>query len=201
MGLKSDKIYFAAGVLIGALAMVVVFLLWFQKNQPVGSLELGRLPDAAVNKKTDCATKERQVVVTGTSLEPLIKTGTKVKVLDNYYACNPVKRGDIVIYNYAGNANPLIKIARGIPGDSFDFAAAAGGWNIILNKQVLQNSAKQPYILTDAAKRLLSLYAVDYKGVIPPDGYLILGDNPGGSLDSGSFGLVGRDDLTGRVER
>ena len=199
MGLKSDKIYFAAGVLVGVLFTAAVFSLWSPRNQPAGNLDLNQLPDTAA-RKTDCATKERQVVVTGTSLEPLIKTGTKVKVLDNYYACNPVKRGDIVIYNYAGNANPLIKIARGIPGDSFDFAAAAGGWNIILNKQVLQNSAKQPYILTDAAKRLLALYAADYKGVIPPDDYLILGDNPAGSLDSGNFGLVGREDLTGKVE-
>jgi hypothetical protein len=53
--------------------------------------------------------------------------------------------------------------------------------------------------LDDQGYRLLSLYEKDYKGIIPEDAYLILGNLPQGSLDSSHFGLVGKKDILGKV--
>jgi len=46
---------------------------------------------------------------------------------------------------------------------------------------------------------MLSLYERDYKGVIPKNAYLILGNLVEGSLDSSRFGLVGKSDFLGKV--
>ena len=48
---------------------------------------------------------------------------------------------------------------------------------------------------------MLSLYERDYQGKIPEDAYLVLGDNINGSLDSRNFGLIGKQDILGKVEK
>jgi type IV secretory pathway protease TraF len=53
--------------------------------------------------------------------------------------------------------------------------------------------------LDERGYRVLSLYEKDYKGIIPEDAYLILGNLPQGSLDSSHFGLVGKKDILGKV--
>ena len=46
---------------------------------------------------------------------------------------------------------------------------------------------------------MISLYIKDYKGIIPPDTYLILGDNPFGTYDSTRFGLIDKSNIVGKV--
>lgn len=200
MPLKPIKLYFIAGLIVGVAASAGLLSLWQTGAKPSVKPDLTKYsaPNAT---KPNCATEEKELTINGNSLEPLIKDGTVVKAMANYFACHEVKRNDVVVFYYAGRSNPLVKIVRGIPGDTFDFKAVAGGWNIILNKNILENSAKKPYVIPDVAQRMLSLYAADYKGVIPDGGYLILGDNPSASLDSGSFGLAGKTDLLGKIER
>jgi type IV secretory pathway protease TraF len=48
---------------------------------------------------------------------------------------------------------------------------------------------------------MLSLYEKDYKGIIPQNTYLILGDQPSGSVDSSVFGLVDKSDILGKAEK
>jgi len=65
----------------------------------------------------NCVTKIEERIVRGNSLFPTIKSGETVKILSGYYNCHEVDEGDIVIYHYSGDTNPLIKIVKGIPGD------------------------------------------------------------------------------------
>jgi type IV secretory pathway protease TraF len=76
----------------------------------------------------------------------------------------------------------------------------SGGWNIVINNTPAVNSANKPYLLSDTDSRMLAYYATSYKGVIPPDTYIILGDAVGGSEDSTAFGLVAKSGLVGRVK-
>ena len=147
----------------------------------------------------NCETTEKVAEVRGNSLSGLIEEGAKIKVLENYYACNDVKRGDIVEYRYAGNPNPIIKIVKGVPGDKISLKQNGNYWNILINGEVLKNSKGEAYRLDDRGYKILSLYVNDYRGVIPQDAYLILGNDPAGSLDSSRFGLVGKDDFIGKV--
>lgn len=148
---------------------------------------------------TNCYKTENRIV-RGDFLLGLTEPNQTVKVLFGYYSCNKIERGDIVAYNYAGDPNPIIKIVRGIPGDKFSLQKTEGGWNIIINGETVKNSKGEPYGLSESGSKMLLLYERDYKGIIPADAYLILGNLASGSLDSSRFGLVGEQDILGKVE-
>jgi len=148
----------------------------------------------------DCFIEEEERIVRGSSLSPLIKSEQTIKVLFHYYDCNEIKNDDIVLFNYAGNRNPLIKIVKGISGDKFELREAEGGWNIIVNNKIVKNSEGKPYLISGNTYKMLSLYERDYKGVIPENAYLLLGNNTSGSVDSTRFGLVDKSGIIAKVE-
>jgi len=147
-----------------------------------------------------CEVEEKPLKVNGGSLAGLVEDGAEMKVLMGYYNCNEVKKGDIVLYSYSSERNPLIKIVKGVPGDKFELKKTlAGCWNLLINNEVSKNFQNEPYCLTEQGNRMLSLYIDDYNGVIPENAYLILGNLVVGSMDSSRFGLVGRQDLVGKA--
>ncbi|HIH24393.1 TPA: signal peptidase I [Candidatus Woesearchaeota archaeon] len=138
------------------------------------------------------------ITVKGDSLSGIIEEGTAVNVQRNL-ACAAIDRNDIILYNYAGKSDPLIKIVKAIPGDTWRL----DGCSIVVNDIVLSTrnpdgTIGAPYCVGDS--RRLQLYANDYP-IIPPDTYLIMGNNPDGTLDSSIFGLVDREDIIGKVEK
>jgi len=148
-----------------------------------------------------CEVQAEERIVRGGSLSPLIENGDTVKVLFGYYNCHKIKRNDVVAYYYAGNKDPLIKIVRGVPGDSFKLEQTEqGAWHIIINGEILKNSAGYPYLISGKRYEMLALYEKDYKGEIPDGAYLLLGNITSGAQDSTRFGLVGRSDILGKVE-
>jgi signal peptidase I len=152
-----------------------------------------------VAENLNCISNVEERIVHGNSLVGLIESGEKVKILFGYYDCNGVKRNDLIVYSYGGNENLLIKIVKGLPGDKFSLQKTEGGWHILINGKVLKNSENKPYLLDERSYRMLSLYERDYKGVIPENAYLILGNLVSGTLDSTSFGLVGKQDILGKA--
>jgi signal peptidase I len=185
------------GLLIGAF--------FFGGRAPLGSVPPpksfsfpGSAPGGAAGEP-NCATTEERMTIVGDSLAGIVQSGDSVKVLKNYYACNDPKRGDIIVYGYAGGTQPLVKVVKAIPGDRWELKKSGSGWNILVNGSPAKTSNGTPYLVGDQPYRLLSLYLKDYGGVIPGDTYLILGNEPGGSLDSTRFGLVGRSDFVGKV--
>lgn len=147
-----------------------------------------------------CTSKVEERIVRGNSLAGLLEPGQTVKILFGFYDCYEIKREDIVLYNYAGNSNPLIKIVKGVSGDKFRLQKTDSGWNILINGEIVRNSQNQPYVLDGGAYKMFSLYERDYARVIPKDAYLILGNLAGGSLDSSHFGLIDKSDILGKVD-
>jgi signal peptidase I len=181
--------------LIVVIAAVLVLILFGKTKE-----ERKTITTQSIEKSQNCPIKIEEKIVRGNSLEPLIKDGETIEVFFGYYSCRPIQRNDIVLYSYAGNKNPIIKIIKGIPGDKFSLKKTNNGWYILINGEILKNSQNQPYILDERGYRVLSLYEKDYKGIIPEDAYLILGNLPQGSLDSSHFGLVGKKDILGKVK-
>lgn len=155
----------------------------------------------AAGFQNNCIAKTEERLVRGNSLSGLVEPGQTVKILFGFYDCNEIKRGDIAAYNYAGNPEPIIKIIKGISGDKFNLKSAeSGGWNVIINDEIVKNSQNQPYVLKEKGYKMLSLYEKDYKGVIPENAYLILGNAANGTLDSSVFGFIDKSDILGKVE-
>ena len=146
-----------------------------------------------------CVSGTEKMTVSGDSLSGFIESGRVVTVLPGFYTCNNVEREDIVLYNYAGDKNPLIKVVKGIEGDTFGLQKTTDGWNLLINGAVVKNSRGEAYLFGESEYTMLSLYATDYKGVIPPHASLILGNVVSGSLDSSRFGLVDTKDIMAKV--
>jgi signal peptidase I len=155
---------------------------------------------AITNGLADCITEARAVTVKGISLSGLVELGDTLKILISYYQCNPVRRDDVVAFSYAGSKIPIIKIVKGIEGDKFQLRKAENDcWNVLINGVILRTTRNTPYCLDKHGYRMLSLYEKDCKGIIPKDAYLILGNQPGGSLDSTRFGLVSKKCFLGKI--
>lgn len=173
--------------IFGTIAVVIIGAIFYFNNK--NSFDLS------------CVSEETEQIVRGQSLSGLIEEGQAVKLLKGFYNCNPLRRGDVVAYNYSGQPEPIIKIAQGLPGDTFSLAKnKRGNYNIIINNQAAKNATGQTYELPAGRQRMLELYANDYQGVIPADAYLILGNQTEGSLDSTRFGLAGKEEIIGKIE-
>ena len=147
----------------------------------------------------DCFVETKEMIVQGNSLEPLIMPRKTIKVLFGYYSCHEIKREDVVLFDYAASKNPVIKIVKGISGDKFELKQSGSGWNIFINDKLAKNSESKPYLITGNAYKMLSLYEKDYKGIIPENAYLLLGDRVSGSVDSTTFGLIDKSGIVAKV--
>lgn len=174
-------------VIVFLFALFSVFI-FFNKTEDMGN----------VQEKQCYSVEER--IVNGTSLDPMIKDGDTINVFLGYYDCHQIEREDIVVYQYSKSKDPVIKIVKGIPNDKFEVKQTELGYNIVINDQAAVNSESDPYLLKEANIRMLSLYQKNYKGVIPEDAYLILGNLTSGSFDSTQFGLISENDIIGKVE-
>lgn len=105
----------------------------------------------------------------------------------------------MVVYSYAGHLAPLLKVVHGVPGDRIELQRQTDWWRLIINGKQAHNSLNEPYRLNSHAQKIISLYIHDYKGVIPKDSFLILGNLSDGTLDSTRFGLIHKNDLLGRA--
>ena len=196
-------------IFIILIILLIVFLFWdfkktsfsgktsqiFSQNQDVDITNLNIKP-----KIQNCLIKHRKMIVRGSSLNPFIKPGQGIEALFGYYKCHKIKRGDVVLFDYAGDKNFIIKIVKGIPGDKFELRKSDGGWNIIINDNIIKNSENKPYLILGNAYKMLSLYEKDYKGIIPEDAYLLLGNRISGSIDSTAFGLVNKSGIVAKVK-
>lgn len=159
-----------------ALMFFIVFLVYQQMN---------------FEGNFDCLVEKEPLKVQGTSMEPMIEDGREMTVVMKYYDCNEISRNDIILYRYAGSEDPLIKRVVGVPGDTFSYIDG----RVVINGEDVKNSAGVTYNIDS---NLLRLYANSYP-VIRENTYLILGDNPQGTLDSSRFGLINKKDVLGRV--
>ena len=186
-------------------AIVVIAFAFFVLNSDLVNLKTeGKISanleiEDNVLGNLECVSRAEEKIVRGESLAGLIEPNETVKIFFGYYDCNEIKKGDIVAYNYTGNPVPIIKVVKGIPGDKFYFQEVEDGWYILINEEILKNSYGQSYILDKGGYRMLSLYKEDYKGIIPKNTYLIMGNLVTGASDSTRFGLVHKDDFFGIV--
>lgn len=139
------------------------------------------------------------VEVSGDSMSGIAEGGELLKVDYDYYSSHDVARGDIVLYQYAGHDNPLLKQVRGVPGDRFALQPAGGYSLILINGQPALTAEGEEFQLEGNEQVLLGQYVEDYNGIIPGGAYLLLGNMRFGSLDSSRFGLVSQNDILGKV--
>ena len=134
--------------------------------------------------------------VEGGSMSPRIAPGQLIKIQQGPVEClGTLKRGDVVLFHSDSSRVPLIKALRGLPGDKFSVSDG----KIIINGSTATNGAGEPYRLSPPRAAMIALYVHDDHGVIPPDTFLVMGENPAGSLDSSRYGLIPQSAIIGKV--
>jgi signal peptidase I len=178
--------------------IVTIFVLLALSVTIYTSLKTKEKSELKTDQKEEIVKESR--TVRGNSLSGVINSAEEVTILNGYYKNNKVERDDIILYDYKGSENGIIKIAKGIPGDSIELQKTEQSTNIIINGKILVTSENEPYTLDEKAVTLLSRYIKSNANVIPKDQYLILGNLPQGSQDSTRFGFIARQDILGKVE-
>lgn len=142
----------------------------------------------------NCQTNETYYWVSGNSMEPLIRNGSDVKVIENYYTCyKEVSRWDIVVYELNRNQNPMIKIVKAIPWDIIKFENR----KMIINWEEMKNSTWEIYNFSDNEINLISAYLSDWK--LQSESFFAFGDNVSNSIDSRKIWAIGINSFKAKV--
>lgn len=135
--------------------------------------------------------------VRGLSLVPLIKPGDRIDAVPVSCLEGQPEHGWLIILRSGGSENPLVKIIKAVPGDRFTLVPAqeTGAQHLEINGVTAANSEGVPYRFHGNRARMIGIYESGYDGVIPEGAFLVLGDDPHGSLDAGKIGLIHISDV------
>ncbi len=155
----------------------------------------------SLGKNSPCPDK-REMVMQDYYMRGIIEKDHRYTALINYYACNPIQKGDYVLYRFAPNVPPVVRIVRAVEGDKFELKKdkKRKAWNIFINGDLLVVGNEAHFFGTDVAIPPLGLALASRRaGLLPGDVALFSSWAPG-DLDSSIFGLANIEDIIGKVE-
>lgn len=149
-----------------------------------------------------CPGKPIEFVVKDPYMRGVVEVGQKVQITMNYYACNKLKPGDIVLYKFSQYEDPVIRRVVGVPGDQFKLRSVPReGWELSVNGKVITGVKGEPYRFgVDKYDPPLELAGKQRNFVLPEKELIVLSSFPPGDRDSGIFGLCNQNDIVGKVE-
>lgn len=128
--------------------------------------------------------------IPSSSMEPTLQINDRLIIEKMTYRFNEPKRGDVIVFSATealeaeGFDEAFIKRIIGLPGDTVEVRNG----EVTVNGKLL----REIYIKDEPD--------YDYGPVtVPPDNYLVLGDNRNNSYDSHYWGFVPKDRIIGRA--
>lgn len=148
-----------------------------------------------------CETRAIEGTMADQYLKGFLEMGQKYDATLNWYRCNPVQRGDLVLFRLSTNLPLVVKIVRGIAGDRFEVKADASHkhWNLWINGKIVLDHANKPYYFGGTNPPTLSLYEKPRKGILLPNEAIVLSSLSPGNADSAAFGVTSVSELVGKV--
>jgi len=143
---------------------------------------------------------KKTFLVRGNSLEPILQADQSIEILFDYYDIYEIERGDLVAFKHPSRKGLIIKIAKGLPRDSFKLQKTESGrLTLFINDKICKNSENKPYDFNPGKSKMLIYYHKQCKGIIPNGTYLLLGNAADGSFDSSELGLIHKSNIKGKV--
>jgi signal peptidase I len=134
-------------------------------------------------------------VVLGSSMEPNFHTNERILVEHVTRYFKPFKRGEVVVITPPEENKHFIKRIVGVPGDVFKIKDC----KVQISRDGVRYELEEPYL--DKTLCTTGGYSIiEGRGIRLNDNeYIVLGDNRPLSVDSRSFGIVGKERIIGRV--
>lgn len=181
-------------MIIFFLFILTSFLMYENKKLKKQILQLTPSDEMLISTEIPELCREYTIdyTVSGNSMEPLLKNGQKIQVLDGYYRCNAlVNRGDIIIYKK--NDWEIVKQVRALPGDVIKFENTS----MFINGEILKNSIWWIYIFSTKEIALLRAYLQNW--ILQEWTFFAFWDNLTNSIDSRKIWWLGIDNFVGKV--
>ncbi len=152
----------------------------------------------------DCVTATTKYSVDDEYMASVLHKGETVSALDNFYACNEVKRNDLVLFRFSDQIAPVVRIVRGLPGDKYTVeksTEAKTKWTLAINGQKVLGPSGKPFLIESNSVPPLRTYELSRNGLLLADEYIVLSTEPPGLSDSTNLGLIHKQALVGRVRQ
>jgi len=187
--------------LIGLAVLLLIGIIYqmSQKTSPPSSTK--RETKEIYNFDTSqCPGKNAEFEIRDPYLRGVLEQGSKVTVSLNWYECNKVERGDLVLYRFSQHEDPVVRRVVGLPGDEFELRPIAKqGWELLIKRTPVTGVGKPYYFGVETAEPPLALAAKARKGILADKEVILFSSFGPGDRDSGTFGVITTKDLVGKV--
>ena len=130
--------------------------------------------------------------IKGASMEPNFINGEYLLTDKLSYRFNAPKRGDVIVFQAPSqNGDEFIKRIIALPGEKISIQKE----NIYLDGELLEEN----YLPNDVKTKPGSFLKDGSELIVPPDNYIVLGDNREFSSDSRAWGFITKNKITGRA--
>lgn len=158
-------------------------LFYFQKFDLVKIVQIIHSNDPETN---------HLVQISGQAMIPNYLDGQQWLVDKHAYDASAPQRGDVVLFRSI--SDPSLQMAKrvvGLPSEEVEIRED----KIYLNGEILD----EPYLTKDIMTYSGDFLKQNIKVIIPPDNYLILGDNRSHSADSRTWGFLPKENIAGKL--
>lgn len=132
----------------------------------------------------------RPFIVSGSSMDPVIKHGQYMIIDQISYRINPPSRGDVIVFKAPPEPKKYyIKRIIGLPGETVQIQ---GSIITIINDDHPEGFVLEETFITHMKKDSLTKK-------VPTGQYFVLGDNRDGSFDSRGWGTLPEKNIRGRA--
>ena len=152
--------------------------------------------EITVAKNLSC-TQEKTIHINGNSMRGIFSNDQSTKAYYGYYACNPVKKDDIVILKFS---SLLIKRVVATSGDSAYYKKVGEDmFHLVVEEKVVKTSENTPYTFTKNRIKVLHSELKKNNFIVPYNSVILLGNLKDGTKDSSRFGMLSTKKLIAKV--
>jgi len=133
-------------------------------------------------------------------LRGILEKDEEYQLIQDWYWCNEVKRGEVILFKYSDQQPPVVRKVYGVPGDKFEviFDEDMNAWKVKIAGKIHMHGDK-PFTFGGEEKPVLKLLEESRNGVLGPREIIIFASFPPGETDSSILGVVNLNDVVGKV--